>query len=415
METQTAAGSPGENPHRKGFLVIATCGVEIRPRSILIDRKFHSGMMEYVRRLDRPLACVVRRLPPEQVHRAMDHVEVSSADLPYRVHTVSPGEMTQEDRRVVAEAVNDSVLAYIGGSGRFCIAVADLARASRVPYVAVTEYSLATELDFMRSGTPSSLRRVVRGLRLRLLHRRQLAMAARAAEVHANGYPTYLELARANPRRVLYFDTRALQSDLVPEPRLLDRLATVHARPPRLIFSGRYHPAKGALDVVKAGIALDRDRLDFRLDLYGTGPLKDEMSALVRSSGTGAKIVVHDAVPYRPDLVEVTREADLFLSGHVQGDPSCTYLETFACGTPIVGYANEMWSVLCRESGGGRAVPLGDHRALAREALSLLRDPDALRRASLQARQFAATNTMEKAWDLRCGRLMALAATADGN
>lgn len=26
---------------------------------------------------------------------------------------------------------------------------------------------------------------------------------------------------------------------------------------------------------------------------------------------------------------------------HRQGDPSCTYLETYACGMPIVGYNNQ--------------------------------------------------------------------------
>lgn len=278
-----------------------------------------------------------------------------------------------------------------------------------VPYVIVSEYTLRTELDIMLATTPSPLRRLVREVRLRHLHRRKLRMVAGAVEFHANGYPTYEELAVANPARLLYFDTRALQSDVISEDALGARLDSFRARTPRLIYSGRYHPMKGALDVVKAGIELQRRGLDFRLDLYGTGPLKEQMIALALEGGAQHKITIHDPVPYKPDLVEISRRADLFLSCHVQGDPSCTYLETFACGVPVVGYANEMWTPVCRDSGAGRVVPVGDPGALAEQAIDLVKDDGALRRASTAARRFALANTMEVAWDKRAARLAALA------
>jgi glycosyltransferase involved in cell wall biosynthesis len=261
----------------------------------------------------------------------------------------------------------------------------------------------------MRSETPSALRRAVRGLRMRLLHRRKLAAVAAARELHANGYPTYEELAPVNPRRLLYFDTRAQEADVISEAALDARLRSLPARPPRLVFSGRYLPLKGALDVVAAGIELDRRGVDFRLDFYGTGALEPRMRALAEGSAARGKLTIHGAIPYKPDLVQVTRDADLFMSCHVQGDPSCTYVETLACGVPIVGYANEMWSVLCRESGAGRAVPLGDHRALAAAAAALLADPAALREASERARRFALAHSMERAWDARAARLVAIA------
>jgi hypothetical protein len=111
--------------------------------------------------------------------------------------------------------------------------------------------------------------------------------------------------------------------------------------------------------------------------------------------------------------VDATRRADLFLGCHVQGDPSCTYLETFACGVPIAGYANEMWAALSAASGGGPAVAVGDPRALADAVVRLLREPGALEDASRRARAFAAANTMERAWDARSARLAALSDEAD--
>jgi glycosyltransferase involved in cell wall biosynthesis len=396
------------------LLVVAMCGVDPRPTSVLIDRKFHSGMLEYVRRLGPRMSCLMPRMPASDVRRAMDGIEVPLSELPYRIHLVSSTQMGVEDRRVVDRAVGEAALAYVGNSDWYNVIVADRCRAAGVPYVIVSEYTLRTELDIMRATTPSLLRRAVREVRLRRLHRRKLEMVAGAVEFHANGYPTYEELAVANPNRLLYFDTRALRSDVISETALDARLDAFRSRTPRLLYSGRYHPMKGALDVVKAGIELKRRGLDFRLDLYGTGPLKEQMVALVRDSGAQDEITVHDPVPYKPDLVEITRQADLFLGCHVQGDPSCTYLETFACGVPVVGYANEMWSPLCRASGAGRAVQVGDHVAVAAQAMDLLKDPVALRQASTAARRFALANTMETAWDDRAARLAALAGGEGG-
>jgi colanic acid/amylovoran biosynthesis glycosyltransferase len=164
---------------------------------------------------------------------------------------------------------------------------------------------------------------------------------------------------------------------------------------------------KGALDVIKVGIELDRLGIDFQLDLYGKGPLRESMALLASQSNAAGKIKIHDAVAYRPDLQRIAKQADLFICCHVQGDPSCTYLETFACGVPIVGYANEMWTPLSQDSGAGEVVPKGDYKALAKTVARLL-GSSRLEKLSLRARNFAEANTMEIAWDRRISHLAAL-------
>jgi glycosyltransferase involved in cell wall biosynthesis len=271
----------------------------------------------------------------------------------------------------------------------------------------VSEYTVQTELDIMRANTSSTARRIWREARIRLRKRRRLNHIASAQEVHANGYPTYWELAAANPRRMLFFDTRARAEDVIGEAELRERLASSASRPPRLIYAGRYHTMKGALDVIKVGIELDRLGVDFQLDLYGKGPLREQMESLVSETQTAGKIKIHDAVAYRPNLQRIAKQSDLFLCCHVQGDPSCTYLEMFACGVPIVGYANEMWSPLARDSGAGEVVPKGDYKTLAKTVARLV-GTSRLEELSLRARDFAAANTMEIAWDRRVSHLAAL-------
>jgi glycosyltransferase involved in cell wall biosynthesis len=338
----------------------------------------------------------------------MDLIEVPLEEVPYRIHVLSDLSAGPADTRIIEGVIARAAVAYIGHSEWLNLVVADMCRAREVPYVAISELTLRTELQIMRVGTPSIARRAHRELRLRRMHRKKLNLVAHAAELHANGYPTYLELAPINPRRLLYFDTRATSSSIITEKRLRERLQSRSERVPRLLFSGRYDPIKGTLDVVKAGIELHRLGVLFQLDLYGTGPLKDEMLALVRRSGTEDKIAIHDPIPY-PELVEVARKADVFLCCHVQGDPSCTYLETFACGVPIVGYANEMWSPLCQDSGSGEVVALGDVSAMVQAVRKLLSDGDRLLEASTKARSHALANTMEHAWDQRIARIAAVA------
>jgi glycosyltransferase involved in cell wall biosynthesis len=389
--------------------VVALCGAEERAGAVLLDRKFHVGMLGYVQRMERPMACLLPPRTAAEIAAPAGSVWVPRADLPYRVSVVSGHRLGPADRALVARLLDRTTLAYLGDGGALNAEVALQCRRRGIPYAVTTEYTLRTALEIMRADTPSTLRRLVRSARLRWRDRARRATLARAAELHANGFPTYQELARVNPARVLFFDTRALAADVIGAAAVQARLESLARRPARLLFSGRYLPMKGALDVVLTGLALHRAGLDFRLDTYGEGPLAGEMRALVQRGGAGAVIRVHDPIPYRPDLIERTREADLFLACHVQGDPSCTYLETFACGVPVAGYANEMWTALQRHSLGGVAVPVGDHAALARATMALLADPARLRDAALGARAFAAANTMEAGWDLRVARLLELA------
>lgn len=405
-------GAPVESVRQgrvRPIVFVALCGVEPRQRSLLVDRKFHTGMLEFARLIDRPLACVLPALTDSERAQAIDPVEVPLAELPYEVRVIPRTRIDADVLGVLGRAIEDAALVCVGSSGALNVRVAEMCRARGVRYVAVSETTLRTELDIMRANTKSRVRRIVRGVRLRALHRRSLAAVANAAELHANGYPTYLELGRVAPSSLLFFDTRAISTDVVSEAVIQARLESLGRRPPRLLFTGRFHPIKGALDVVKLGLELDRRGVEFRLDLYGAGPLKGEMASLARSGSLPRKVAIHEPVPFRPDLMEVARRADLFISCHVQGDPSCTYLETYACGVPIAGYANEMWSHLCRESGGGRVVPGGDVAALAQATVDLISDVDALREAALSARRFAASRTMETCWAQRAGRLAALA------
>jgi colanic acid/amylovoran biosynthesis glycosyltransferase len=389
--------------------VVALCAVERTAGGVRINRKFHTGMLEYVRRLPLPLACVLPETRSGQDGGEIDVIEVPSHQLPYVVHAVSGTEPSAADLRVLADIVDGSALVYCGTGAGLNLQTARLCRERGVTYAATTEYPRRTELDIMRAETASPLRRLVRSARIRWNYRRKRELIVQAAEVHANGYPSFREAENFGVRQILFFDSRMTAAEIIEPQALESRLESLRSgqRGPRLFYSGRYHPMKGTLDVVYAGIALRGHRQDFRLDLFGDGPLKAEMQRVVQQHDAGDYIAIHEPVPFSPDLIEIARRSDVFLCPHRQGDPSCTYVETFGSGVPIVGYANSMWTPLSAASGAGVVVGRSP-RAMADAVANLLADHERLAEYSRKAREFAAGHVMEKMWDLRCTRLKAL-------
>ncbi|MFN4129668.1 MAG: glycosyltransferase [Paracoccaceae bacterium] len=132
------------------------------------------------------------------------------------------------------------------------------------------------------------------------------------------------------------------------------------------MYSGRLEPMKGAQDLVPLATALASGGCRFELDIFGDGSLRDPIARGIANQGLSDRVRLHGNVDFATALIPWQRQqADLFISCHRQGDPSCTYIESMGCGLPVAGYANEMWGPLCRESGADWADPVGNVAALA--------------------------------------------------
>src|ERR1700722_10242190 len=125
----------------------------------------------------------------------------------------------------------------------------------------------------------------------------------------------------------------------------------------------------------------------------------------MQSIATDSRMHIHDAIPY-PDLVKLSRTFDLFVCCHIQSDPSCTYLESFGAGLPIVGYYNRMWRGLLKASGAGYASPMGKPTKVVDDIAKLItaRELDEL---SARALEFAKRHTFELEFQKRVDPLNA--------
>jgi colanic acid/amylovoran biosynthesis glycosyltransferase len=359
---------------------------------LTVDRKFHEGFLNYVSRIRAPLLSV-HPLGHDK-GSVMDPVTLDMADLPYRVVGLHAGDPNlnpapQETARL-HDAVSQSALVYGYGYG-----VHEVARALGVPYVACLEYDLGTQLDIARLGAPDHLRAAVRVARTAAQYYRRMVPAMRSScAIHVNGYPMAREAAKVQPNCLMYLDSRMRAEMVVTADVLEARLATRAGRPLRLMYSGRYERMKGADDAVQVALACIARGLDVEMDCYGQGSLAQPMRDAVAAAGQGAKVRVHDAVPFS-ELVKAANKADVFICCHLQSDPSCTYLESMGSGLAIAGYANRMWTQMCAQSGAGAVAASRTPAAVADIVQGWLREPEALAVASRHARTFAQAHSFE--------------------
>lgn len=362
-----------------------------------IDRKFHVGTCLYVEKLETEIVVIAPAL--DSVDRLMDFVSVPVDELPYRVETVrcdgnyqlEPGEAAR-----VRALVETADLVY--GMG---FETQEFARELGKPYVPIVEYNLPTQIQVARLPVSGRLRRGVRTLKTLLRFVPEVIDLRRAHTIHCNGYPIYDQTRRYHDGCLLYLDSRMSEAMVIDAARLEARLADLEGgRPARLLYSGRYEPMKGAVDVVEVGLELFRRGANFELDLFGKGAQADEMRGLVAAAGAESVIRVNDAIPY-PELVARSHESDLFVCCHVQDDPSCTYLEASGSGLPIAGYGNRMWRPFAEAAANGVVTRMERPRELAEAIMALLADPAQLATFARRSRAFAIEHAFEHEFEKR--------------
>jgi len=356
-----------------------------------VDRKSYLGMQIYAEQVRMPLTTVYPEMAPDQ--SIMDPIEVPCSELPYRVMTVKTDRawrpLPVEIPRL-RDTISASRLVYGTGLGS-----SKIARDVGVPYILVLEYDLQTQIAVSTSQVSSAPRRAIRAARCAWQYATRGIPEMRSAQsLHCNGYPIYDATRRYNANSLLYLDSR-MSTDMLIPPRELDaRLASRVGRPLRLLFSGRYERVKGADDAVRAAVECLRRGLDIEMHFYGQGSLRGEMELIAAKAQRPGRIFIHDAVPYT-ELVTISRSFDLFVCCHIQSDPSCTYLESFGAGLPIVGYANRMWGRLRETSGAGLASPMGSPAKVVDDVEKVLVNSDVLSAMSEKALAFARQHCFE--------------------
>jgi colanic acid/amylovoran biosynthesis glycosyltransferase len=385
--------------HNDQLLVLPSLeGVRKNDGRIVVTQKFIDGMAEYARLWDGPVKAILE--PAKGTTNNLDNKAVVPASLPFGLEL-----MSFRDRRMQAELAASAVV--LGGTHYRQNHLAAACRKAKTKFVVNTEYTLATREQIAATEEWNPLRRWRRAWWERSQEKANVAAIRAAAGVQCNGLPTYQAYRGLNENAMLYFDTRTTADMLPDEEQLESRLARLlQGEPLRLVFSGRLIAMKGADHLPPFAAELRRLGVPFTFSICGAGDLEDGMRTALAHYDLCSEVLFHGTLDFKTQLMpHLQQECDLFICPHRQGDPSCTYLETLACGVPIVGYANEAWTGLMEMAGCGRKVSMDDFRLLALAVARLHEDRETLAKLSLKAWDFAKQHTFEQTFARRIEHL----------
>ncbi len=213
-------------------------------------------------------------------------------------------------------------------------------------------------------------------------------------------------------RPLLFFDSRVRQDMLAKESDVRGRVAQLTERKVlRLGFSGRLLAIKGVQYLPQLAERLAERGVAFTLDVCGDGPMREPMVQAIQVRRLEPLIRMRGVFAFERELVPFFKQqVDLFVCCHPQSDPSCTYLETMACGLPIAGFANDALRGIVQLSGAGWPAPIGDVGRLASIIEELSLQPKRIEEGAFWALQFAARHTFERTWGARIAHVRDCAA-----
>jgi glycosyltransferase involved in cell wall biosynthesis len=170
-----------------------------------------------------------------------------------------------------------------------------------------------------------------------------------------------------------------------PAPALREKLARELAIDPAqklVLCVARLIPEKGVVEMVEAARRIAAVRRDAVFLLAGTGPMLEELRAMVRACGIETQFRV---LGWRNDINELMKCADILTlpSYYMEGLP-VSILEAMACGKPVVSTHHKGCEDAVVDGETGFLVPVRAVEPLA-ERLAALLDDAALRARMGQA------------------------------
>lgn len=371
--------------------------------SVTASDKFISEMNAYAERWPGPVDVYLASIEQNREVMSVSTLPSSARDLTYHVSPVES--FGFRNVSVLPDALLCAVDAPLHLVPKRC---KDLPVAT----VVAVEYTLKTRLQ-MLGVQRSDLKGRLGGLRWNMAQEARIISAVRAADgLQANGFPALDRYGRHSDDAMAYLDSRAFEASMPAAEQVTRRVAQVgtEGRPLRIAFTGRLEARKGTLQTVALATAL-RDRgVDFTFLVAGDGPQRAELKEAVRGAGLDQQFDIPGVLDFGSELMPRVRdEVDIFFCPHPQGDPSCTYIETLACGVPIVGYGNEAVASFAARTRAVEGVPMGDSGAAADLICQIASDPDGLLARSIAALDYATAHSFEKEYQRRVDHLLHLA------
>jgi colanic acid/amylovoran biosynthesis glycosyltransferase len=405
VQTWSQFSNEQKEPH---LVVIPSVIAARQGDDLFLDKKAVAGAEEYVKNWPGKVSYIFREGQKEDI---LFGDFFRTADLGFGV------EMKREDEILESFLLNNASLILASGDNFEDFKLAEFARKRKIPLVYIIEYLLSTRLQIIAVSRSSLWQKFKSGMWTALKEIERRSVFRKAAALQANGAAAAEHYRSINQDTHRYFDTRLSRSMMATQDEVEKRTKRLLSGGPlRLAYSGRLEPLKGADHLIPIAAELAKRHLDFQLDIFGVGSLEGEIRAAISELGLSGQVNLRGSVDFESELVPfIKSEIDLFVCCHRQSDPSCTYLETFGCGVPIVAYSNLAFDGILPIAAAGWSVKPAQIVAISDEIARLDRDRGQIANASFAAVGFASKNDFESTFEGRIAHLISVLKRRNGN
>ena len=364
--------------------------------SIILIKKFYEGMKVYKKYWTGDIKLLIR----VDTNPAPDFGLVKYSE---NLNDLFEALIIKENDSVQLKHLQNVDLVLASADDYKQINFSKLCKTAKVKCIYVLENTLKTRVKITlltKSSVWKKFKSTIWLIRQEIRLRNALSIAD---GLQKNGAPAYESYSKLVANSLLYFDTRNTNEMLITKPLLDKRLDDLNINAPlRLCFSGRLIAIKGVEDLIEIANELKIRNVSFILNIFGSGELDTQLIKKIETYNLEDKVFLRGAIVYETELVPyVKNNVDLFVCCHKQGDPSCTYLETYACGVPIIGYANEAHKGIVDKEDVGWVTKVGSIKKLAREIEYLNKNRHLIKLKSNAALKFSENHTFEKTFERR--------------
>jgi colanic acid/amylovoran biosynthesis glycosyltransferase len=365
---------------------------------VIITQKFLDGVLEYQKYWPGSIAVFLEEDLSTSDH--LDNILVDTKDLSFQIIVENFGTLQENEKFREASIVLASVCDRQNHISRIC-------KSNKISCVYVTENSLKTRIQVINSIAKNIIIRIRKYIWEIAQELNQRYSIALADGIQCNGTPTYKSYQKINPHPFLYFDSRITEQMLIDETELAQRTSKCAGHSPlNLLFSGRLVQIKGADSLILVAQQLKKLGVEFKFFICGDGNLKGLIQKQIQDNQLSESVTMLGALDFKSQLIPFTKKnIDLFVCCHLQGDPSCTYLETMSCGVPIVGYANEAFAGVVKYAQAGWLVPMNRPDRLAQKIYELDKNREEIVSESYKSLAFSRLHTFEKTFKKRIEHL----------
>lgn len=156
---------------------------------------------------------------------------------------------------------------------------------------------------------------------------------------------------------------------------------------------GRLVPQKDYPILIKAFAKVKEKHPNYHLEIYGKGPLEEELRSLAKSLDVGDSVLFQGVSPEA--IINIANASCYVLSSKYEGMPNAL-MEAMAVGLPCVSTdCPNGPAELIQNGKNGLLVPVGDADALANAILKMIEDTDFAEQCGKNASKIKKTHSIE--------------------